>query len=55
MSVSTSNRSDAARWDEWQRGNAASSRRSTMQVRVVASLMFAGVAGWLTLALLAAG
>ena len=55
MPVSTSTRTDAARWDEWQRGNAASSRRSTVQMRVVAGLMLAGVGGWLTLALLAAG
>ena len=43
---------DTARWDEWQRANRAASRRSDVQARVVAGLMFAGVIGWLALALI---
>ena len=42
---------DTARWNEWQRANRESSRRSEVHARIFACLMMVGVAGWLALAL----
>ena len=41
----------AERWREWQLANAASSRKSAVQARIVFTAIFIALAGWLGLAL----